>query len=60
MIAAAFQVMIMWKVIYKLIKQFGSDYEEPTKVAVAVKANIDRFKENLPLFRCLSNPGNFK
>nr|AML30857.1 axonemal inner arm dynein heavy chain 1 [Marsilea vestita] len=51
------EVMNMWKVIYKLIKQFGDDYEEPAKVANAVKANIEHFKENLPLFRCLSNPG---
>ncbi|KAH7442335.1 hypothetical protein KP509_03G083100 [Ceratopteris richardii] len=51
------EVTGMWKVIYKLIKQFGDDYEEPTKVALSVKASIDHFKDNLPLIRCLCNPG---
>lgn len=51
------EVTNMWKVVYKFIKQFGNDYEEPAKVAISLKSSIERFRENLPLFRCLSNPG---
>lgn len=49
----------MWRTVYKLVKQLGDapDLAEPAKVAVAVKAQLDKFKLLLPLFQCLCNRG---
>ncbi|KAL3693679.1 hypothetical protein R1sor_007330 [Riccia sorocarpa] len=53
------EVMTWWRTVFKLVKQF-TDVQpspEPAKVASALKALIDRFKDFLPLLRCLCNPG---
>ncbi|KAL2633853.1 hypothetical protein R1flu_005332 [Riccia fluitans] len=53
------EVMTWWRTVFKLVKLFTEvqPSPEPAKVAVALKALIDRFKEFLPLLRCLCNPG---
>ncbi|EFJ27757.1 hypothetical protein SELMODRAFT_94851 [Selaginella moellendorffii] len=51
------EVSTMFRVIFKLVKQFGEDYPEPGRVASAVKAQMEKFKETFPLLRCLCNPG---
>ncbi|BFI29560.1 dynein axonemal heavy chain [Marchantia polymorpha subsp. ruderalis] len=51
------EVMTWWRTVFKLVKQFTDVLPEPAKVAVALKALLDRFKESLPLLKCLCNPG---
>lgn len=48
-----------FRVVFKLVRSFEDKLPEPYKVASQLKTNIDRFKETLPLFQCLCNPGLF-
>lgn len=49
--------MNWFRVVFKLVRSFEDKSPEPCKVATQLRANIDRFKDTLPLFRCLCNPG---
>ncbi|XP_030596674.1 dynein heavy chain 3, axonemal isoform X2 [Archocentrus centrarchus] len=47
---------IMWKTMYKLIKTF-SNLPGPCHVARTFKANIDKFKQHVPILTTICNPG---
>ncbi|XP_073385492.1 uncharacterized protein [Physcomitrium patens] len=51
------EVFNWYRVVFKLVRTFEEKLPDPCKVATILKANLDRFKETLPLFRCLCNPG---
>ncbi|KAG0598749.1 hypothetical protein M758_12G097900 [Ceratodon purpureus] len=51
------EVMNWFRVVFKLVRSFEDKLPEPLKVATQLKTNIERFKETLPLFQCLCNPG---
>ena len=51
--------MNWFRMVFKLVRAFEDKLPEPFKVATQLKTNIDRFKEILPLFQCLCNPGFF-
>jgi dynein heavy chain, axonemal len=50
------QVNNMFRTSFKLVKTF-SDNPVPKKVAESIKSKLEKFKNNLPLITCLSNPG---
>ena len=49
----------MWKLSYKLSKIFKQhqDCKCPLKVALTVKAKLEKFKINIPLIQVICNPG---
>ena len=53
------KVFNWFRTIFKLVRMFEDKLPESCKVATALKGNIERFKETLPLFICLCNPGKF-
>ena len=54
------EVGAMWKVNYKMIKVFQEEPDEhaaPLRVAQSLKAQVEEFKERLPLISSLCNKG---
>ena len=47
----------MWRAAFRLQGQFGEDLPEPCSVAVAIKSQLDTFKQRLPLLHALCSPG---
>jgi len=46
----------MWRAAYKMCKSFAGD-ENPLRIATSIKADLDEFKQHLPLIQVLCNKG---
>lgn len=52
------KVQSMWKLSYKLTKQFkGGDSKGPLRTAMTMKGRLEKFKINIPLIQVVCNPG---
>ncbi|KAI3380917.1 hypothetical protein SNEBB_002522 [Seison nebaliae] len=49
-------VLTSWRTLHKLTKEFA-DQGGPRRIAEQFKTKLDRFKQNLPLLKVISNPG---
>ncbi|KAL4226016.1 hypothetical protein ACF0H5_014003 [Mactra antiquata] len=52
------EVQVLWKTVYKLMKNFmQQDHRGPMRAAATIKSKLQKFQINLPLINALCNPG---